>query len=209
VTVRVRRKTPAAELTAHGAHENDVPGERRYLSREEYAARYAIDPADFRLVERFARDHGLVVVATSAARRSVFLSGTVAEFERAFGTRIRQYECDGQVYRGRTGALTLPADVAAVVEGVFGIDDRPAAIPHMQRARDAAGSIVALAAQASYTPPQLARLYEFPQGDGAGQCICIIELCGGFRTADLPRYFQGLGLTPPSVTAVGVDGGSN
>jgi kumamolisin len=207
VTVRVRRKTPLDDLTP--AQEGDSPGKRRYLSRADYASRHAVDPADIARVERFARAHGLAVVATSAPRRSIFLSGTVPQFEAAFGTRIQQYESEGHVYRGRTGPLTLPEDVADVVEGVFGIDDRPAAIAHFQRARDVGASIVAHAARVSYTPPQLARLYEFPPGDGAGQCIGIIELGGGFRPADVTRYFQDLGLAVPKVVAVRVDGARN
>ncbi|HZZ92041.1 MAG TPA: S53 family peptidase [Usitatibacter sp.] len=208
VTVRIRRKTPVRELTPNAAHESDAPEGRRYLSREAYARDHAVDPADIERVERFAREQGLVVVHSSAPRRSVFLSGTVSQFERAFGTKIDQYESAGHVYRGRTGPLTLPEDVAAIVEGVFGIDDRPAAIPHIQRPAST-GHIVAHAAQASFTPPQLARVYEFPEADGAGQCVGIIELGGGFRTADLHKYFQELKLTAPAVKAVRVDGARN
>jgi kumamolisin len=207
VTVRLRRKTPLAHIAA-GAHASDAPGERHYMSREEYAAHHAVDPADVERVERFAREHGLVVVAASAPRRSVFLSGTAAEFERAFGTRIEQYECEGHVYRGRTGPLTLPEDLAGIVEGVFGIDDRPQARPHFQRAKGQ-GAIVAHAARARFTPPQLAALYGFPAGDGAGQCIGIIELGGGFRTGDVRKYFAELGLPVPQVKAVRVDGARN
>jgi kumamolisin len=208
VTVRVRRKTPVARLTADAAHESAAHGTRRYLSREDYAREHAVDPADIALVERFARDHGLVVVASSAPRRSVFLSGTAAEFERAFGTKIEQYESAGHTYRGRTGELTLPQDVADVVEGVFGIDDRPAAVPHFQRPKGQ-GNIIAHAASASFTPPQLAKLYDFPAADGAGQCIGIIELGGGFRAADVQQYFKELGLATPKVIAVRVDNAQN
>jgi len=208
VTVRIRRKTPARDLTPDASHESDAPGARRYLSREQYAREHAVDPGDLERVQRFARDHGLTVVDASAPRRSVFLSGTVRQFEQAFGTKIEQYECDGHVYRGRTGALTLPAEVAEVVEGVFGIDDRPVAIPHFQRP-NASGNIIAHAAHASFTPPQLARLYEFPGGDGHGHCIGLIELGGGFRSADLKKYFQELGLPTPAVKAVRIDGARN
>ena len=208
VTVRIRRKTPARALTAEAAHEGEAPGARRYLTREEYAREHAVDPKDLERVQRFAREQGLVVVDASAPRRSVFLSGTVSQFEHAFGTKIEQYECEGHVYRGRTGPLTLPADVAEVVEGVFGIDDRPAAIPHFQRPK-ASGHIIAHAAHASFTPPQLARLYEFPDADGHGQCIAILELGGGFRSADLKKYFEELGLPAPAVKAVRIDGARN
>ncbi|MFY9668751.1 MAG: S53 family peptidase [Trebonia sp.] len=60
------------------------------------------------------------------------------------------------------------------------------------------------------TAPQVASLYNFPAGtDGTGQTIAIIELGGGYTQSDLDMYFSGLGLATPSVTAVGVDGGSN
>ena len=62
----------------------------------------------------------------------------------------------------------------------------------------------------SYTPVELAQAYNFPAGtDGAGQTIAIIELGGGYEQSDLDTYFQGLGLTSPAVTAVGVDGAAN
>ena len=57
---------------------------------------------------------------------------------------------------------------------------------------------------------QVAQAYNFPAStDGTGHTIAIIELGGGFGTGDLHTYFSGLGIAAPSVTAVGVDGGSN
>jgi kumamolisin len=56
----------------------------------------------------------------------------------------------------------------------------------------------------------VAALYAFPTGvNGAGQTIGLIELGGGYNTSDITTYFQGLGLTPPTVAAVSVDGGAN
>ncbi len=133
------------------------------MSREEYAAQHGADPADIDRVERFAREHGLVVVASSSARRSVFLSGTAAQFEAAFATKIEHYECDGNTYRGRTGTLSVPMDIADVVEGVFGIDDRPVARPHFQRLATAVAGVASPhAASTGFTPPQLAGSTTFP-----------------------------------------------
>lgn len=209
VTVRVRRKTPLQNMAAQGFNADQLPGRRRYLTREQYSAEHAADPADLEKVAEFARSHGLVVVDTSAARRSVFLSGTAAAFETAFGTTIEQQEHDGGTYRGRTGPLTVPAELADIVEGVFGIDDRPAAKPHFQRQKAPAG-VQPHAVGVSFTPPELAKLYNFPAGlDGSGQCIGIIELGGGYRPADIKAYFQKLGLPVPNVKTVRVDGGQN
>ena len=54
-----------------------------------------------------------------------------------------------------------------------------------------------------YTPVQVASTYSFPAGvDGTGECVAMVELGGGFRTADLDTYFAGLGLATPNVVTV-------
>jgi kumamolisin len=204
VTVRVRHKAPLA-LAASGIHADKAPGQRKYLTRERYAANHGADPADIAKIEAFAQANGLVVVESSVPRRSVFLSGTAANFAKAFGTAVEQYEHDGGTYRGRTGDLTLPSDIQPLVEGVFGIDNRPVAKPHFQRARSTprgAGGV--------FSPPELAKLYNFPTGlDGSGQCIGIIELGGGYRAGDIRTYFGEIGVATPHVSTVRVDGGAN
>ena len=97
---------------------------------------------------------------------------------------------------------------------VLGLDNRPQARAQFRRVPprepgQAAGTGGAAVAPTSYTPPQVAELYEFPAGtDGTGQTLAIIELGGGFGGGDLDPYFGGLGLPVPSVTAASVDGRS-
>jgi len=113
-------------------------------------------------------------------------------------------------YRGRTGHIHVPEDLAPIIEGVFGLDDRPQARPHVRFFDDKGKVIRPRAGGTSYTPPQVAQLYNFPTGtNGSGQCIAIIELGGGYRTADLRAYFGRLGIPVPRVTSVSVDGGHN
>ncbi len=108
----------------------------------------------------------------------------------------------GGEYRGRSGGLTIPAELGDVVTGVFGMDDRPQARTRLRRHAQADPA-------ASFTPVQVAQAYAFPSGTtGNGQTVGIVELGGGFDTSDLTTYFQGLGLSAPSVTAVSVDGGA-
>lgn len=63
--------------------------------------------------------------------------------------------------------------------------------------------------QAGYNVTDIANAYNFPQADGSGQTIGIIELGGGFSTQDLHAYAQKLGLPGINITAVDVDGGVN
>jgi kumamolisin len=206
VTVRVRPRAPLPSAAAIG---KQTPKKRRYLSREEYAAAHGAAADDLLKVEQFAKGHGLTVVESSAARRSVVLSGTAASFSSAFGVTLQQFEHPDGTYRGRTGAVNLPAELTDVVEGVFGLDNRAIAKPHYQR-RKSAGAAQPHAEAGSFTPTQLAQLYNFPAGlDGSGQCVGIIELGGGFRPADIAAYFTELGLPTPTVTAVSVDNAKN
>ena len=51
---------------------------------------------------------------------------------------------------------------------------------------------------------------QFPTSlTGAGQTVAIVELGGGYKTADLQTYFAGIGVKLPTVTAVSVDGAKN
>jgi len=209
VTVRLRPKTPLRSLDTGGVDSDTHPGQRKYMTREEHAAAYGADPRDIDKVGEFAKAHGLVVVETSAARRSVVLSGSAQSMSAAFGVTLQQFEHDAGTYRGRTGPISVPADLAGVIEGVFGLDNRPQAQPHFQR-YDPSPGLSPRAASSSFTPPALAKLYNFPGGlDGAGQCIGIVELGGGFRPKDLATYFAGLGLPTPNVKSIAVDHASN
>lgn len=208
VTVRVRAKAPPPGAAAAARDDDQHPARRKVLSRAEHEAAHGADPAHLKQVADFAKAHGLAVVESSAARRSVVLSGDVKAMSAAFGVTLEQIEHDGGTYRGRTGSITLPAELEGVVEGVFGLDNRPQAEPHFVR-QEGTRKLSPMASS-SFTPTALAKLYDFPTGlDGSGQCIGIIELGGGYRRADLNAYFAGLGLAPPKVKSVLVDHGHN
>ncbi|MGI4834913.1 MAG: S53 family peptidase [Janthinobacterium lividum] len=211
VTVRVRPKNDPASLLATSPFTDQLPAARTYLTREQLDEQLGADPHDLAQVHAFAHAHGLAVVHTDAARRSVVLAGTAAAMGAAFGTALQHYHGPSGTYRGRTGVLTVPAPLGDIVQGVFGLDDRPQAEPHFQvRPGRGPGAIVAHAASAAFTPPQLAQLYQFPAGlDGTGQTIALIELGGGFKPQDLKTYFAGLGLPAPTVKVVSVGGARN
>ena len=179
------------------------------MSREEFGRLHGADAADLAAVRDFAASHGLVVVQEHAARRTVVLAGTVAQFSRAFGVQLHQMSHAGCTYRGRRGPIRLPGDLEDVVEAVLGLDNRPQAKPHF-RVRPAQATVRGAGPTAvSYSPPQIAALYDFPPGAGEGECVALIELGGGFQPADLDLYFSGLGVGAPSVVAVSVDHANN
>ncbi len=209
VTIRLRPREGKKPIA--NANEFTKPiQERTILSRKEFEQRHGADAEDIARVESFAREHKLLVKEKSAARRTIILSGTVAAMNEAFGVELKEYEHPNGKYRGRTGTVQLPAELQHVVEGVFGLDNRPQAKPHFRR-RQGRGGVRAAAVSTSYTPLQVAEFYDYPTDvDGSGECIALIELGGGYKPADLTAYWSQLKLTKtPSVSPVSVGNGSN
>ncbi|MBF6606996.1 MAG: S8/S53 family peptidase [Chloroflexi bacterium] len=220
VTVRVRSRSWAATAAATALAAQSL-GARRYLTRDELRATRGADPADIAAVRSFAAAQGLEVIEADAAQRKVVLAGPAQKVSAAFGVTLQRYQYAEGTYRGRTGPVSVPAELGVIVEGVFGLDDRPQARPHFRvlpteldpvatpfGARRSPATPATSAT--SFTPPQVARLYDFePTATGKGQCIALIELSGGLRRGDLQAYFAQLGIPAPTIVAVSVDGATS
>ena len=215
VSVIVKRKNPLKAAHTSG---------KERLTHAQYRQSHAADPDAVKLVRAFAKQYGLAVEPDTPGpeRRTIKLSGTVADMQKAFGTTLTQKVIDGKTYRIREGSIVLPDALIGSVVAVLGLDNRPQAQAHF-RVFGEEGAVSANVAQAggfarphaggtnvSYTPVQVGQLYGFPQGVTAtGQTIGIIELGGGYKTADIKAYFKALGQTVPNVKAVLVDGAKN
>ena len=173
------------------------------ISRDHFAELHGADPESVALVKSFAEEYGLQVEPdVNAARRTVQLTAAVNLFEKAFGTNLEQHPAAGAKLRIRTGPLTIPEGLSGHITAILGLDNRPQAKPHSRVARPHASSI-------SYTPVAVAGLYGFPTTGGSGQTIGLIELGGGYKSADLEVYFRAIGQNPPLVSAVSVDKGKS
>jgi kumamolisin len=174
------------------------------LTREQFAEKHGVDERSKEIVRNFAAEFGLSVEEpTEPGRRSLHLTGPREAMEKAFGVSLQSHTTAAGVLRLREGEITLPEEVAPHVEAVLGLDNRPQAKPHCRNAKPRAGNV-------SYTPVQVAQFYGFPPNAKAtGQTIGILELGGGYRTADITAYFASLGQPAPKVSAVSVDKGTN
>lgn len=207
VSVIVRRRKPLSLAELDG----------RILSHEEFDQQYAGEPADFEALRQFAHEHGLSIdeAVSSLARRTLVLRGPASRMEQAFGVQLKTFQHlqHGKHFHSYGGTVSLPETLASRVEAVLGLDTRPIARSHLRWLDEKTenGRVIRASANAaSFTPVQVAELYGFPRNlTGAGQCIGIIELGGGYETSDVTTFFGNLGLTPPTVVAVSVDGGTN
>ncbi|MFT3933075.1 MAG: S53 family peptidase [Chitinophagaceae bacterium] len=200
VTLRIRRK----KSIESALKELETTG--KTYTREEYQQTFGLSDEDVKKVESFAAEAGLSVVHTSYSRRCMMLKGTAENISKAFGVTLHYYTAKSkEIFHGRSGTIKIPTALNGIVEGVFGLDTRPQATPKFIRKK----IVKSRAVSTSYNPNQLATIYDFPQADGTGQVIGILEFGGGHTVKDLTHYFNGLKLPVPVVKSVSVGTGHN
>ncbi|WP_201700490.1 S53 family peptidase [Paraburkholderia hiiakae] len=225
VTIWVRRSPDASPLPDAQRWQMLPVSARQYLTREEIERCTGASRADLDAVAGYAHTCQLTVHATSVARRTVVVTGTVRQIEAAFAVELSRYESDTERYRGREGYIYVPAELGDIVQGVFGLDNR--------RMARSAGRFFPGGFENNLRPPntqpltprEVAGLYDFPFTyaldtplTGAGQTIALIEFetggdvgwaQGGYDPADIAGFFNAQGLLTPNVFAVSVDGATN
>lgn len=169
------------------------PSDSRRVRREDFSKNYGATQADLEKVAAYVRKNGLTVVRSNPERRTVVVSGTVEQMNRAFSQDLGVWEQpDGERYRGRDGKIYIPRELTGIVRGIFGLDNRRLGRPDAT----AAASPASLAAQLD--PTDVARLYRFPSNRADGQTIGILAF-GGFSPSDVKNYFDARKLTTPNI----------
>src|SRR5258707_1243974 len=112
-----------------------LPGKRKYLSNAEFDATYGANPADLDKIAAWANAHKLDVLETSVPKRLVLVQGTVANVEAAFSVKLNVYtDAQGGGFRAREGQIHVRAELADIIDGVFGLDTRKVGEPRLRRA---------------------------------------------------------------------------
>ena len=99
------------------------PVYHRWLTPEQFDARFGLAPQDLAAVSGWLAAQGLVV--TSVARGGLFVqfSGTVGQVNRTFRTELRNVLVGGERHLANVTAASLPAAIAAVTGAITGLDD--------------------------------------------------------------------------------------
>lgn len=96
---------------------------RHYLSVSKFAQRYGATSAQIAAVVSTLRSDGLTVGTPMADHLIVPVSGTAAQVQRAFATRLSQVKlADGKTAYANTVAPTVAPQIAGDVQGVIGLN---------------------------------------------------------------------------------------
>ena len=160
VSLKLRRKMKLPELNGRPA---------QIITREKLASTYGASKEDIaKVVETFG-SFGLKCIASSEAKRTVDLSGTVADMERAFLVKLFNYSHPEGNYRGRVGYAHVPVEVKDIVEGVFGLDNRRISRRRRQPVDKAAAARTPSSVPASWYKPSEPLTTIFPLETEAGR----------------------------------------
>jgi kumamolisin len=212
VTLLLRRKGGPKKLKPSAMLTDRKPRP----SRDDFAASRGADPDELAKVTAFARAAHLNIVEADAGRRSVIVQGTAATVNKAFNIRLNDYEYAHGKYRGHDGDVNLPSDIAPYVEAVVGLTNRKVRAKHFSTASAARKRAQSDPTNTQpLTPAQVATLYHFPPGDGAGQTIGLYEMetgdgPAGYALSDIKGSMAAMGNLPlPTIVDVPIDGTRN
>jgi len=240
VSIYARQKPEVAGGTGPKLDElnSKLPGQRHYLSREDFNTSFGADPADLENIAEWAKANKLKVLDTSVPKRRVLVQGTIGDVCKAFGTALNEYrQAERGRFRGRVGSLHVPAHLSGVVQAVFGLDTRPVGRPRNRRGnfkpvsvevvvskdrgkrRGVASAIPASPFHGAFFPPTVARLYDYPQrDDGSAENVAVFAFNGGgspdprggYSLAALQNYYENvLGGKTPTIKNIVVQGPGN
>jgi subtilase family serine protease len=174
-----------AELTRLLADQQDPasPDYHRWLTPDQFAARFGPTDADLARVARWLKKKGFTIKSADASTREITFTGSVAQAQTGFAVKIAA-TCDGRNYANTTDPA-VPADLAPLIESIDGLDNMLHSQPAVTRVskRDASASSPNFdnGQGEAFGPADLYTFYdETPllndgiNGSGGG-CIAVIE----------------------------------
>lgn len=184
------------------------PNFHKWLTPEQYAARFGLSPNDVSKITGWLQAQGLTVLTVARARNSIIFSGTAAQIQSAFNTEIHHYAINGEKHIANSTQVMLPAALSGVVTQIRGLTDfhpKPmnvralhgAAVPRPRYTTTIDGSPDYFVA-----PGDIATLYDInplytatTPIDGTGQKLAIVGQTDVYL-ADINDFRSGFALSP-------------
>jgi subtilase family serine protease len=125
---RAEMDTLAAQL-----YDRTSPNYRHFLTRAQFAARFAPTAAEAKSVQEFFETHNLKVVKVAPDNMFVRARGTVGDIETAFHVVLSNYEVNGKTIRANDRDPYIDGAAAELTRTVSGLDSGEFVHPAMTR----------------------------------------------------------------------------
>ncbi|HEX6797558.1 MAG TPA: S53 family peptidase [Ktedonobacterales bacterium] len=209
IVLAPRNQGTLHQLLAAQNNQNS-PLYHRYLTSQQYQQQFSPSQATVDALTQFLNAQGLTVGKVSANRAIIQVSGSVSTIEQALGVKINDYQLGKRVVYGPANEPTLPAQLAATVTGIVGLDNVAVYQNHTQRPNANAPRLGG-GPNGGYTPAELRAAYNMnpliSSYNGTGQTVAIFEL-DSYNPSDINTYLSHYGLGSAKYSNVVVDGAS-
>ncbi len=116
------QKASLTQLLA-GQRDHSSAEYHRWLTPEQYADKFGLNPADMQAILSWLGAQGLTVNYQARGRNWIAFSGDAAHIERTFRTEIHQYTIEGVTHFSNTTDPSIPAGLAGIVSAIRGLND--------------------------------------------------------------------------------------
>jgi len=192
------------------------PNFHHWISPEEFNKRFGPASEDIYSITDWLTSHGFSVNEIAKSGAWVNFSGTVANVERAFHTRIHNYYVNGHMYHANAQDPSIPRGLSDLVAGIVSLHNFPRKMmSHSMGPATQTGIIPEYTVGSSHylSPGDFATIYDinplYSAGiDGGGQSIAIVGRTHP-SSSDWTtfRSIMGLPANPPQVIVNGPDPG--
>jgi subtilase family serine protease len=188
------------------------PQFRKWLTPEEFGARFGPSRKDIDQVTAWLETRGLTIEHIARGRGWIEFSGPAERMESAFNTELHYYQTEDETHFANASPIFIPKAFAGIVNGVRGFNDFPPKRLHTAKRvkvepQYTSGGIHALAPDDLATIYNIASLYQAGI-DGTGQKLAIAGQTQ-INLTDVPafRSFFHLPANDPQIVLYGTDPG--
>jgi subtilase family serine protease len=108
----------ALEKLVAQQHNPNSPNYHKWLTPEQYAARFGMSQGDLDRATTWLQSQGFTGIRVSRSRTRLSFTGSAARVESAFHTELHQYEVNSETHFANASEPALPAALANTVLGV-------------------------------------------------------------------------------------------
>jgi subtilase family serine protease len=173
-------------------YDADSPDYHRWITPADFLSKFSPSQADVDAVRQHLESHGLALKLVSDNRVMVQATGTVAQIEEAFAININVYKLGSETHFSNDRNPSVPSSLKDVVESVTGLTSLET-MHHASNFENLAPQTI------SYTPPEIATIYNFPSRlntfhgktiyDGTGTTIAIAAALT-YLTSDVDYFWN-------------------
>jgi subtilase family serine protease len=97
----------------------------QWITPEEFGERFGPALDDIDALNRWLTSHGFVVEEVAKGRTWINFTGTVADVERTFNTKIHEFYVDGRLHHANVQDPSIPRGLTDLVAGIVSLNDFP------------------------------------------------------------------------------------